>query len=170
MLLIPATTERNPMLAWPVLSSPGCGYDCATRCKRHLLPISKQSPPAASLFLVLLPVLFFFFGAFLSFWPTLCVTFLWGKRIANCEMRLRMRMATSSSICSSLLLSRQSLSDDCGSSVCHTNQFMADQRLNNFCLALCNWRADNYAWQACSTALDTTPPASPKKRNTTKPE
>lgn len=156
MLLIPATTERNP----------GCGYDCATRCKRHLLPISKQSPPAASLFFDS-P---FFCCAFLSFlFGQLCALLFCGPN--------ELRNATASANANANGNEQQqwhlqlppavpAVSDDCGSSVCHTNQFMADQRLNNFCLALCNWRADNYAWQACSTALE--PPKKKKiTRNTT---
>lgn len=154
MLLIPATTERNP----------GCGYDCATRCKRHLLPISKQSPPAASLFF---DSLFFLCLSFFLFFLANFVRYFFVGQ-TNCELR----NATASANANGneqqqwhlqLPPAVPAVSDDCGSSVCHTNQFMADQRLNNFCLALCNWRADNYAWQACSTALE---PPKKKKEET----
>lgn len=54
VLLIPGTTEQNPL---------ACGTRSTLR--RHLLPISKQSPPAASLFFVL-PCNFFFCFSFFS--------------------------------------------------------------------------------------------------------
>lgn len=155
MLLIPATTERNPVLAWAVaMTVPHVanGICCQFQSNR------RQQ-------LLYFSILLFFCCAFLSFlFGQLCALLFCGPN--------ELRIATASANANGneqqqwhlqLPPAVPAVSDDCGSSVCHTNQFMADQRLNNFCLALCNWRADNYAWQACSTALEP-----PKKKNNKK--
>lgn len=155
-MLIPATTERNPVLAWLC-------HTLQTASAANFKAI------AASSFSIFRFSFFFAVPFFLFFLANFVRYFFVGQ--TNCELR----NATASANANGneqqqwhlqLPPAVPAVSDDCGSSDCHTNQFMADQRLNNFCLALCNWRADNYAWQACSTALE--PPKKKKiTRNTT---